>query len=189
MLFKQLGYSLAFVLALGMSGSLQAESSGDSSVESLKKETRELGQALQEFGADQKAEAETATENTLTALDKRIDTLQQELDQNWDDMSDTARERSRKSLESLQEQRQRVQQWYDELQADNKRHDSRRHAPLNRVVNPAQITAMHQQAGNRQMTGTTPTRPAGFHYPGEYAEQYQRKQHAYQQERKRLSEG
>ena len=117
MLFKQLGYSLVFVLALGMSGSLQAESSGDSSVESLKKETRELGQALQEFGADQKAEAETAIENTLSALDKRIDTLQQELDQNWDDMSDTARERSRKSLESLQEQRQRVQQWYDELQA------------------------------------------------------------------------
>ena len=119
MLFKQLGYSLAFVLAFGVSGSLQAESSGDSSVESLKKETRELGQALKEFGADQKAEAETAIENTHSALDKPIETLQRELDQNWDDMSDKARERSRKSLESLQEQRQRVQQWYDELQASS----------------------------------------------------------------------
>ena len=119
MIFKQLGYSLAVVLALVMSGSLHAESSGDSSVESLKKETRKLGQALKEFGADQKAEAETAIENTLSALDKRIETLQRELDQNWDDMSDKARERSRKSLESLQEQRQRVQQWYDELQASS----------------------------------------------------------------------
>lgn len=119
MIIKQLGYSLVLVLALGISGSLQAEPNGDSSVESLKKETRELGQALKEFGSDQKAEAETAIENTLSALDKRIETLQQELDQNWDDMSDKARERSRMSLESLQEQRQRVQQWYDELQASS----------------------------------------------------------------------
>lgn len=117
MVFKQLGYSLALILALGMSGSLNAEPSEDSSVESLKKETRELGRTLKEFGADQKAEAETAIENTLSALDKRIDTLQQELDQNWDDMSDTARERSRKSLESLREQRERVQNWYEELQS------------------------------------------------------------------------
>lgn len=119
MLFKQLGYSLGFILALGMSGYLQAESSENSSVASLKKETRELGQALKEFGADQKVEAETAIESTLSALDKRIGTLRKELDQNWDDMSDTARERSMESLQSLQEQRQRVQDWYDELQASS----------------------------------------------------------------------
>ncbi len=116
---KRYGYSLALILVLGMSGNLQAESSDDSSVESLKKETRELGQALKEFGADQKAEAEASIESTLSALDQRIETLQQELDQNWDDMSDKARERSRKSLESLREQRERVQTWYDELQASS----------------------------------------------------------------------
>ncbi|MEP1217363.1 MAG: hypothetical protein ABJM11_02680 [Marinobacter sp.] len=116
---RKVGYSLAFVLAIGMSGSLHADSPDDSSVESLRKETRELGQALKEFGADQKAEAEAAIEDTLSALDKRIETLQQELDQNWDDMSDKARDRSQKSLESLREQRQRVQEWYDELQASS----------------------------------------------------------------------
>ena len=42
MIFKQLGYSLAVVLALVMSGSLHAESSGDSSVESLKKKPANL---------------------------------------------------------------------------------------------------------------------------------------------------
>ncbi|MCL7943784.1 hypothetical protein [Marinobacter sp. ATCH36] len=112
-------YSLALILALGVSGNVNAESSEGSSVESLKEETRELGQALKEFGADQKAEAEAAIESTLAALDKRIETLQQELDQNWDDMSEKARERSRKSLESLREQRERVQTWYDELQASS----------------------------------------------------------------------
>lgn len=119
MCFKRFGVSLTLVLALGMSGNLYAESSDDPSVESLKKETRELGQALKEFGADQRAEAEASIESTLEALDKRIETLQQELDQNWDDMSDKARERSKKSLESLREQRERVQNWYDELQASS----------------------------------------------------------------------
>lgn len=119
MYLKRFGCSLALVLVLGMSGSVYAESSDDSSVESLKKETWELGQALKDFGADQKAEAEAAIESSLSALDKRIETLQQELDQNWDDMSDKARERSQKSLESLREQRERVQGWYDDLQASS----------------------------------------------------------------------
>ncbi len=119
MCFKRFGYCLALIMAVGMFGNLHAESSDESSVESLKQETRELGQALKDFGADQKAEAEAAIEDTLAALDKRIETLQQELDQNWNDMSDKARERSRKSLESLREQRERVQNWYDELQASS----------------------------------------------------------------------
>lgn len=119
MYMKQFGYCLVLAFAFGVSGSLYAEPSDDSSVESLKKETRELGQALKEFGADQKEEAEASIESTLSALDKRIETLQQELDQNWNDMSDKARERSQKSLESLREQRERVQSWYDDLQASS----------------------------------------------------------------------
>lgn len=119
MYFRHCCYHLALILALGMSGNLHAETSEESSVESLKRETRELGEALEKFGADQKAEAEATIKSTLEALDQRIETLQQELDRNWDDMSDKARERSRKSLESLREQRERVQNWYDELQASS----------------------------------------------------------------------
>ncbi|WP_228152563.1 MULTISPECIES: sll1863 family stress response protein [Marinobacter] len=106
-------------LALASGGVLRAEETGDSSVETLQEETRELGQALQSYGAEQKDQAEDAINRTLDAIDARIETLDKELEENWDDMSELARERSRKSLESLREQRARVQSWYDELKASS----------------------------------------------------------------------
>ena len=117
---KNWTYALAIAFVGLFSGTALAEtspedSSPDSSVESLKQETRELGEALQEYGSDQKEQAEGSINKTLSALDKRIDELEQQLSENWDDMSDTARERSQKSLESLREQRARVQSWYQEL--------------------------------------------------------------------------
>jgi chromosome segregation ATPase len=109
-------YALAVAFAGMFSAATLAEtSSGDSSVESLEQETRELGEALQDYGSDQKEQAEDSINRTLSALDKRIQELEQQLSENWDDMSDTARERSQKSLESLREQRARVQNWYEEL--------------------------------------------------------------------------
>lgn len=96
-----------------------ADSSPDSSVEALKQETRELGEALEAYGSDQKEEAEDSISKTLTALDKRIQELEKQLSENWDEMSDTARDRSQKSLESLREQRARVQNWYQELKASS----------------------------------------------------------------------
>lgn len=113
-------YSLAISFFGIFSGAALAEtspedSSPDSSVESLQQETRQLGEALQEYGSDQKEQAEDSINKTLSALDKRIQELEQQLSGNWDDMSDTARERAQKSLESLREQRARVQSWYQEL--------------------------------------------------------------------------
>ncbi|WP_240339491.1 hypothetical protein [Marinobacter sp. BW6] len=116
---KSRDYALAVIFVGMLSGAALAESSpdssSDSSVESLKQETRELGEALQEYGADQKEQAEDSINQTLSALDRRIAELEQQLSENWDDMSDTARERSQKSLESLREQRARVENWYQEL--------------------------------------------------------------------------
>ena len=113
---KNRTYVLTIAFVAMFSGAALAEkSSDDSSVESLKEETRELGEALQEYGADQKEQAEDSINKTLSALDKRIQELEQQLSENWDDMSETARERAQKSLESLREQRARVQNWYEEL--------------------------------------------------------------------------
>ena len=113
---KNWAYALTIVFAGMFSGTALAESSPeDSSVESLKQETRELGEALQDYGSDQKEQAEDSINKTLSALDKRIQELEQQRSENWDDMSDTARERAQKSLESLREKRARVQTWYQEL--------------------------------------------------------------------------
>ncbi len=113
--------AVGFALMLAVSGASQAgeASENESSVDSLKQETRELGQALQSYGAEQKDQAEDAINRTLDAIDARIETLDKELEENWDDMSELARERSRKSLKSLREQRARVQSWYDELKASS----------------------------------------------------------------------
>src|SRR6056297_423073 len=117
---KNWTYALAITFVGIFSGAALAEmsskdSSPDSSVESLEQETRELGEALQEYGSDQKEQAEDSINKTLSALDQRIDELEQQLSDNWDDMSDIARDRAKKSLESLREQRARVQNWYQEL--------------------------------------------------------------------------
>ncbi|MCM0612884.1 hypothetical protein KFJ24_10420 [Marinobacter sediminum] len=118
MMFKPLAYAFAFVFVAMCSWTVQAEPA-DSSVEELKRETRELGNALKDYGSDQKGQAEESINRTLSALDQRIDELEQQLSENWDDMSETARKRSQKSLESLREQRERVQSWYQELKASS----------------------------------------------------------------------
>ena len=118
MALKHIVYALFAAASFTLAVPLHAEST-DSSVDKLKQESRELGEALQEYGADQKDQAEDAINRTLSALDKRIAELEQELSENWDDMSKAARERSQESLASLREQRERVQSWYKELKASS----------------------------------------------------------------------
>ncbi|SHK31229.1 hypothetical protein SAMN05216369_1480 [Marinobacter antarcticus] len=118
MTLKHITCALLVVASCVLAAPLHAEST-DSSVDELKQESRELGEALQEYGADQKDQAEDAINRTLSALDKRIAELEKELSENWDDMSKLARERSQESLASLREQRARVQAWYNELKASS----------------------------------------------------------------------
>jgi predicted RNase H-like nuclease (RuvC/YqgF family) len=118
MTLKHMTCALLVVASCTLAAPLHAESA-DSSVDELKQESRELGEALQEYGADQKDQAEDAINRTLSALDKRIAELEKELSENWDDMSKIARERSQESLASLREQRARVQAWYNELKASS----------------------------------------------------------------------
>lgn len=118
MVFKNIIGTLVFAASCALAGPVYAESQ-DSDVEELKEKTRELGETLQDYGADQKRQAEDAINRTLSALDERIEELEKELAENWDDKSETARDRSQESLASLQEQRERVQKWYNELKASS----------------------------------------------------------------------
>ncbi len=118
MTLKHITCALLVLASCALAAPLHAEST-DSSVDELKQESRELGEALQEYGADQKDQAEDSINRTLSALDKRIAELEKELAENWDDMSKIARERSQESLASLREQRARVQAWYNELKASS----------------------------------------------------------------------
>src|SRR5690554_105975 len=110
--------ALLVTVSFMLVGPLHAEPA-DSTVDELKRETRELGETLQKYGADQKDQAEDSINRALTALDERIAELEEELSENWDDMSSVARERSQESLASLREQRERVQAWYNELKASS----------------------------------------------------------------------
>lgn len=118
MALKHIVCVLVVAASCTLAAPLHAESE-DSSVSKLKQESRELGQALQEYGADQKDQAEDSINQMLSALDKRIEKLETELAENWDDMSNIARERSQESLASLREQRERVQSWYNELKSSS----------------------------------------------------------------------
>ncbi|MDN6319369.1 MAG: hypothetical protein L0J77_06360 [Marinobacter sp.] len=115
---KHIVCALAVAASCTLAAPLHAESE-DSSVSDLKQESRELGKALQEYGANQKDQAEDSINQMLSALDKRILELEAELAENWDDMSNAAQDRSQESLESLREQRARVQSWYNELKASS----------------------------------------------------------------------
>ncbi|WP_417516785.1 hypothetical protein [Marinobacter sp.] len=118
MTLKHITCALLVAASCALAEPLYAETT-ESSVDKLKQESRELGETLQEYGADQKDQAEDSINRTLSALDRRIAELEKELSENWDDMSNTARERSQESLASLREQRERVQVWYNELKASS----------------------------------------------------------------------
>jgi len=118
MAIKHIVCALVLTASWALASPLHAEPE-DSSVNKLKQQSHELGEALQEYGADQKDKAEDSINRVLSALDKRIAELEKELADNWDEMSNSARERSQESLASLREQRERVQAWYNELKASS----------------------------------------------------------------------
>ena len=107
MALKHIVCALAVAASCTFAAPLYADSEG-SSVSELKRESRELGEALQEYGADQKDQAEDSINRMLSALDKRIAELEQELSENWDDMSNTTRQRAKNGFsdayEALSEQ-------------------------------------------------------------------------------------
>jgi hypothetical protein len=112
--------SCAFVLIgiLGITPVCHAEKSTDTtSIEAVKRETRDLLQTLDAYTADRKDEAIRKTKTALDNLDERIEALEDRVDESWDKMDKAARENARESLKALREQRNRVAEWYGSLKS------------------------------------------------------------------------
>lgn len=92
---------------------VNAQSSNDTATyEDVKKETRELINTLQQYGADQRDLAVKEADLALKRLDGRIDELETRVDNNWDNMTQTARQKTRASLRVLRQQRNELAEWY-----------------------------------------------------------------------------
>ena len=85
------------------------------SIEDIKKETRDLLKTLGTFTADQKDEALRKIKGALERLDKRLDALEARVDENWDKLDQAAREKSRASLKALRKQRNQAAEWYGRM--------------------------------------------------------------------------
>lgn len=85
--------------------SASSVSFANSSLDDVKKETKELMQAIKGYSADQRDTMMEKTKSALDKMDRRIDELEKRIDKNWDQMKATARESSRANLKMLRKQR------------------------------------------------------------------------------------
>lgn len=98
---------------LGFTPLTSAESDdGSSAMENVRTETRELIDALKNYGVEQREQAAERAERGLTALDQRMDSLESNIDENWDRMDEAAREKARATMRTLRRQRTELAEWY-----------------------------------------------------------------------------
>ncbi len=84
----------------------------ESSAEEVKRETRELLDALGSYTADQREEALERSRDALDRLDERIEALDAKVRENWSEMDAETREQTLESLEALRERRMKLAEWY-----------------------------------------------------------------------------
>lgn len=111
---------LLLAVILGTAPLGQASAGDDKTTATqVKKETKELLQALKSYSAAQRDEAIEKTRSTLEHLDKRIDALEKRIDNNWDKMDQTAKKNARASLKELRKQRTKVAEWFGGLKSSS----------------------------------------------------------------------
>ncbi|MBU0680779.1 MAG: hypothetical protein KKD73_05085 [Proteobacteria bacterium] len=111
---------LLVAVFLGTAPPCQAAAGDDkATADQVKKETKELLQALKSYSAAQRDEAIEKTRSTLEHLDKRIDALEKRLDNDWDKMDQTAKKNARASLKELRSQRTKVAEWFGGLKSSS----------------------------------------------------------------------
>jgi len=96
-----------------------ATSSDKTSMEDVKKESKDLLQALQGYGAAQRDEATARINATLDHLDQRIVALEAKISSNNDKMDAAAREKSQANLTELRRERAEVAKWYGNLKSSS----------------------------------------------------------------------
>ena len=98
---------------------LAATTSDKTSLEDVKKESKDLIQTLKGYSAAQRDEAIAKIKVTLDDLDQRINTLEATIDANWEKMDKTARENARNRLQELHKERTEVADWYGRLKSSS----------------------------------------------------------------------
>ena len=95
--------TLFVVLVLLASPLVLAQSGNDEggAKEAVKKESRELLEALKSYSSEQKAEAIRESRKVMDKLDAQIAALEKQLDEDWEKMSEAARLEARANLEAL----------------------------------------------------------------------------------------
>lgn len=113
-MLQKLMSSTFVLIALAVAAPMAFAETGSetATVEDIRKETRDLLEALKVYGADQREEAIKASREALAALDRRIDALEAGIDSQWDEMDKEARENYRATLKALHKQRIRLAEWY-----------------------------------------------------------------------------
>jgi DNA repair exonuclease SbcCD ATPase subunit len=110
---KSIICTLMAVVMLGFVSVSHAQTeNAKTSVDEVKKETREMLRTLGAYSADKRDEAVEKAKQALNKLDKRIDAIESRVDANWDKMNDAARKEARKNLKALRKQRNQVAEWY-----------------------------------------------------------------------------
>lgn len=85
-------------------------------LEDVRKESRELLQSLRGYSAGQRDEALAKIKETLDALDRRINTLEKKIASDGEKMDQAARAKARTGLQELRQERLEVAKWYNSLQ-------------------------------------------------------------------------
>ncbi len=98
---------------------LAATTSDKTSIEDVKKESKDLLQTLKGYSVAQRDEAIAKIKVTLDDLDQRINALEATIDANWEKMDKTARENARTSLQELRKERTEVAEWYGSLKSSS----------------------------------------------------------------------
>tara|TARA_R110002074_G_scaffold152936_1_gene307519 strand:- start:91821 stop:92288 length:468 start_codon:yes stop_codon:yes gene_type:complete len=115
---NKLFYVFILIGILGVTPICFAETSTDNtSIAEVKKETKELLQALRVYTVEQREEAIRKTKTALDNLDKRIDSLQARIDRNWEQMDSTARDKARSNLDALRKERTHAAEWYGSMKS------------------------------------------------------------------------
>ena len=96
-----------------------APASDKTSLEDVKKESKDLIQTLKGYSAAQRDEAIIRIKVTLDDLDQRITALEATIDANWEKMDKTARENARLRLQELHKERTEVAEWYGSLKSSS----------------------------------------------------------------------
>jgi hypothetical protein len=117
---KSIIYTFILIIMLGATLLCYAQTeNANTSIEDVKKETKDLLQTIGSYTADKRDVAVQKAKEGLDRVDKRIDALEARIDKNWDKMSEAARKEAREDFRALRKQRNQVAEWYGSMKTSS----------------------------------------------------------------------